>query len=118
MKIHKKHIGKTVVVHKDKPSESISQIEKCLNDICAWMRSNLLICNDDKTEVIHFLFRLKKNYEKLTPWRVGGSDIIITNCIREHGSFLWQQVMYQHILIMSVKFNLMHCTVSVNFAFV
>ena len=71
----------------DKPSESIFKIKTCLNDIRLWMRSNLLILNDDKTEVIHFLSRYKKNYEQLTSLRVGGSDIIPSTCIRNIGSF-------------------------------
>ena len=51
------------------------------------MRSNLHILNDDKTEVIHFLSRYKRNYEQLTSLRVGGSHIIPSNCIRNLGSF-------------------------------
>ena len=51
------------------------------------MRSNLLILNDDKTEVIHFVSRYKKSYEQLTSLRVGGSDIIPSTCIRNLGSF-------------------------------
>ena len=49
------------------------------------MRFNLLILNDDKTEVIHFVSRYKKNYQQLTSLRVGGSDIIPS--IRNLGSF-------------------------------
>ena len=71
----------------DKPSESILKIRTCLNDIRLWMRSNLLIPNDDKTEVIHFLPRYKKNYEQFTSLRVGRSDIIPSTCIRNLGSF-------------------------------
>ena len=39
------------------------------------------------TEVIHFLSRYKKSYEQLTSFRVGGSDIIPSTCIRNIGSF-------------------------------
>ena len=41
------------------------------------MKSNLLILNDDKTEVIHFSSRHKTNTEKLTSLRVGGLDIVL-----------------------------------------
>ena len=93
----------------DKPSESIFKIKTCLNDIRLWVRSDLLILNDDKTEDIHFVSRYKKNYEQLTSLRVGGSDIISSNCIRNLGSFFCLQVMFQHKSITSVK--LVFCTV-------
>ena len=66
----------------DKPSESFFKIKTCLNDIRLWMRSNFLILNDDKTEVIHFVSHYKKNYQQLTSLRVG-----VSNCIRNLGSF-------------------------------
>ena len=55
----------------DKPSESFLKIKPCLNDIRLWMRSNHLILNDDKTEVIHFISRYKKNYDRATYFTEG-----------------------------------------------
>ena len=71
----------------DKPSESVCKIRTCLNDIRLWMRSNILILIDDKTEVIHFSSRYKESYDQLTSLRVGGSDIIPSTCMINLGSF-------------------------------
>ena len=71
----------------DKPSDSVFVIEQCLVEIREWMMSNLLILNDDKTEVMRFTSRLKKNIEKLESLRIGGFDIIPTKCVRNLGVF-------------------------------
>ena len=100
----------------DKPSKSILKIKTCLNDIRSWMRSNLLILNDDKTEVIHFVSRYKKNYEQLTSLRVGGSDFIPSNCIRNLGSFFMPTSDVSTHINHVCKTSFLHCAVMVTFA--
>ena len=51
------------------------------------MKSNLLILNVDKTEIIHFASRFKNNVEKLDSLRIGRSDIIPSHCIRKLGVY-------------------------------
>ena len=51
------------------------------------MKSNLLILNADKTEIIHFASRFKNNIEKLDSLRIGGSNIIPSHCIRNLGVY-------------------------------
>ena len=71
----------------NKPSDNVHIIENCLDEIRVWMKSNLLILNADKTEIIHFASRFKNNIEKLDSLRIGGSDIIPSHCIRNLGVY-------------------------------
>ena len=71
----------------NKPSDNVHIIENCLDEIRVGMKSNLLILNADKTEIIHFASRFKNNIEKLDSLRIGGSDIIPSHCIRNLGVY-------------------------------
>ena len=47
---------------------------KEVSDICSWMRGNLLILNESKTEVVHFSSRYKKS-QILSHVRIGDALI-------------------------------------------
>ena len=49
------------------------------------MKSNLLILNPDKTEVVHFISRHKRVVEELESLRVGESDISPSSSVRNLG---------------------------------
>ena len=36
----------------NKPSDSVTVIENCISEVREWMQSNLLVLNDNKTEVV------------------------------------------------------------------
>ena len=69
----------------NKPSDITSVVEDCLEDICIWMKSNLLVLNSDKTEVIHFSSRHNKVVEELNSMRVCESIITPTSSVRNLG---------------------------------
>ena len=71
----------------NKPSDNVHIIENRLDEIRVWMKSNLLILNAYKTEIIHFASRFKNNIEKLDSLRIGWSDIIPSHCIRNLGVY-------------------------------
>ncbi|KAJ8050077.1 hypothetical protein HOLleu_03134 [Holothuria leucospilota] len=54
-------------------------------EICTWMKSNLLILNLDKTEVVHFSSRHKKVVKELTSLKIGQSIITPSNSVRKLG---------------------------------
>ena len=55
--------------------DTITRIEKCVEDIRIWMADNLLKLNDDKTEVIVITSRDKLSCEQNITINVGGCDI-------------------------------------------
>ena len=70
-----------------KPSTVQNAIEACIEEIRLWMASNLLVLNDDKTEVIQFSSRFRKDGEKLVSLGVGGLDITPSESVRNLGVF-------------------------------
>ena len=64
-----------------KPSEpssivnNISRLEKCVDDIRAWMKLNLLKLNDDKTELLVITSRPSKSQSLHISIKVGDQDI-------------------------------------------
>ena len=72
----------------NKPSDSIKSIERCIEDIRAWLKSNMLVLNPGKTEVIQFSSRYKKNVETLNSLSMGGSDINLSSSVRNLGVYL------------------------------
>ena len=72
----------------DKPSDVTNAVEECLEDICTWMKSNLLVLNSDKSEVIHFSSRHKKDVEELTSLKIGQSVVTPSSSVRNLGVHL------------------------------
>ena len=70
-----------------KPSDVTNAIELCLEEIRCWMKSNLLILNPDKTEVVHFSSSHRLDVEKLDKLSVGTSDVTPASCIRNLGVY-------------------------------
>ena len=50
-------------------------------DIREWMHNNLLVLNDRKTEVIHFVSKFK-NFERIREVKIGDSFIIPSTSVR------------------------------------
>ncbi|XP_077987025.1 carboxypeptidase A4-like [Glandiceps talaboti] len=70
----------------NKPADILPDVETCIDDIRSWMRSNMLVLNDDKTaEVIQFSSRLKTNVVELTSLKIGGLDIAPSTSVRNLG---------------------------------
>lgn len=46
-----------LVVKRSDPIPSLTRIENCAKDLISWMMNNKLVCNSNKTEVIHFSSR-------------------------------------------------------------
>ena len=69
------------------PSDVTNQLETCVAEIREWMTSNLLILNEDKTEIIQFSARSKKDVERLASFCVGNSSIAPTDCVRNLGVY-------------------------------
>ena len=69
----------------DTPSDVILDLQLCVDDIRQWMKSNMLILNDEKTEILHFTSRFKKDRNVLDSFRIGDSEIIPTNTAKNLG---------------------------------
>ena len=69
----------------DTPSDVTLNLQSCVDDIRRWMKSNMLILNDEKTEVLHFSSRFKKERNVLDSFRIGDAEIIPTNTARNLG---------------------------------
>ena len=74
----------------NRPSDIRNAVEECLEDICTWMKSNLLVLNSDKTEVIHLTSRHKKVVEEPNSLRIGQSVFTPSNSVRNLG------VLFEH----------------------
>ncbi len=68
-----------------KPAEVVGSLALCSEDIRDWMNSNLLVLNDNKSEVVQFTSKLKRDGEKLDMFRIGNYDIIPTDTVRNLG---------------------------------
>ena len=86
--------GDTMIQH-----EAVSRIESCLKDIEAWMHTNMLKLNADKTEVM--LFSSKHNSKDLdtTSVNIGTASIASTSCMRNLG------VMFDSSMTMEQQVN-------------
>ena len=69
------------------PSTVKDAIELCIDDIRKWMRDNLLMLNDSKTEVIYFSSRYcnSKCSPSLESLRIGDSTIETSHTVRNLG---------------------------------
>ncbi|XP_070541651.1 uncharacterized protein [Ptychodera flava] len=67
------------------PADVRSCLEHCIGNIRIWMKSNMLILNDDKTEVIHFSSRLKSDVSVMANLRIGDFDITPSTSVRNLG---------------------------------
>ena len=65
-------------------SASTEVIEKCIDDIRAWMAANRLVLNDSKTEVIHFRSKFRRASDDVTV-RVGDELITSVDCVKDLG---------------------------------
>ncbi|PIK44444.1 hypothetical protein BSL78_18721 [Apostichopus japonicus] len=70
-------------------SDAQSRIEACIDEIRVWMRENLLVLNDSKTEVIHFTSKFKAA-NKLESLRVGSSEVSSVPLVRNLGVYFDQ----------------------------
>ena len=69
-------------------TEAIHRVENCLNKIVAWMNSNMLKLNTDKTELILFTSQNnEKNVETITV-KIGNTEIKPSECVRNLHAFL------------------------------
>ena len=68
-----------------RPDDVKSSLEECVDDIKRWMESNMLILNDDKTEVVHFVSKNKTLVTELDNLRVGMADIQPSSVVRNLG---------------------------------
>ena len=69
----------------NRPADILPTAEQCVDDIRSWMKTNMLVLNDDKTEVIQFSSRLRTDAEKLTSLKIGDLDITPSLSVRNLG---------------------------------
>ena len=64
-------------------------IEACIDEIKEWMKENLLVLNDSKTELIHFKSKFRKDKDDRIPSiRVGESQVESVSVVRNLGVYL------------------------------
>jgi hypothetical protein len=66
--------------------EALHRIERCLADIIAWMNTNMLKLNTDKTEVMLFTSKANAKYVENISVKVGQSMIKPTDRVRNLGA--------------------------------
>ncbi|KAK6191281.1 hypothetical protein SNE40_003011 [Patella caerulea] len=85
----------------EKLQDDIGSLEGCTDEVRDWMKSHLLILNEDKTELVHFTSVLKPDAVKLGSLRVGSCDITPSQSVRNLG------VMFDDDGIMTSQVNVM-----------
>lgn len=56
-------------------TESVNILQACVNDVFAWYTQNMLKSNPDKTEILHFTSRFKKQPSLLETVTLANSEI-------------------------------------------
>lgn len=77
-------------------SELSTRLERCLSDISAWMSSNLLKLNQDKTELI--VFAPKHRLSRLADFRLAFDGTILSDvsCVKNLGVYFNQSLSMEH----------------------
>ena len=60
-------------------------LKACLDEVRDGMRSDLLVLNKEKNEVVLFSSRLKSDVDKLDGLRIGESNVIPSSSVRNLG---------------------------------
>ena len=68
-------------------SEAQPGLERCIDEVKQWMRDNMLILNDSKTEVIHFKSKFKKDRNRIPSLRIGDSEVDPVSVVRNLGVY-------------------------------
>ena len=68
------------------PQDVKLDLESCVENVRQWMRSNMLILNDGKTEVIQFSSRYKRDVTKLDSLRIGTCNITPSTKVKNLGA--------------------------------
>ena len=58
------------------PVTSLAKLELCIKDVITWCKSNALVCNPSKTEVVHFTSRFAAS-EPIPSVSVNGTLILV-----------------------------------------
>lgn len=93
--------------HEDRPA-TISQLQKCVQDIKNWTKLNKLMFNDSKTEVLHVTSKFR-NASVLSGVNIGDSFIAPTSCVRDLGIMLDEHLdMSAHVnaIVKSASFEI------------
>lgn len=73
------------------PSNVFRNVELCIDEIRLWMRDNLLLLNDSKTDVVLFRFRFSQGGLSECPivesLRIGDSTLNTTPCVKNLGVY-------------------------------
>ncbi len=62
-------------------ADAVERVQACLNEIREWMSTNMLILNDEKTEIVHFSSKFM-GFEKLDGLSVGKSFVKCRSSVR------------------------------------
>ena len=77
--------------------QAIAKLEACLHDVRCWMKTNQLVLNDSKTEVLHVTSH-KKRSQEIPPVNVGETQVSCTGAVRDLGVTLDSHLsLRQHI---------------------
>ena len=75
-----------------------TRVEACIDDVREWMTENRLVLNDNKTEVIQFCSKFKRNVDFLDTLRVGVTLVKPCTVVRDLGVLLDQHAtMENHV---------------------
>ena len=69
-------------------TEALGRVERCLNDIVAWMHDNMLKLNTDKTELIVFASQRNAKFVENVSVTIGESNIKSSSCVQNLGASL------------------------------
>ena len=90
------------------PNQDLSNVHHCVSSILCWMKTNKLVCNTSKTEVIHFSSKFIKQIP-LAKINIGSSEITVASSVRDLGVTLdkhLQMTLHVNQLCKSASFSL------------
>ena len=77
-----------IAVNPKDPSPAYEALRNCIYDVITWNTNNLLMCNPEKTEVIHFSSKFNKSLTINPVFPLNNKDIEIRDKVRDLGVIL------------------------------
>ena len=74
-------------------ADRLSSLQHCLKDITTWLNDNKLVCNQRKTEIVHFTSRFRQKDQEQLSINLNGIDILPCAETRNLGIVLDSQLL-------------------------
>ncbi len=88
----------------DDTNQLTEVVQHCLDDVAAWMQSNRLQLNSDKTEVMWFTTQRRQQQLPVSAIRVNGSDVLPVSSARNLGVYFDSALsMRRHINVITAR---------------